>query len=286
MYFKKTLSILLCTAFLTVPISTNAQEKSNSTLEDIEYGLEEKLSKVNTLLEKDVGIEFNSRENFFNEVNQIHIEIEDYLKSLDSDNFYNTQVHIELIDKLGELDLKVEQYSNKNMLRASKSWRYGDILYYGIGNNNAAGDKSLTGHTAVLSTKDYFVIEAARTKNNGAKVFHWNRDKLWSGASGIKQYKVTTKLGKDATATERNKAVQFGLEQKGEPYALKTSIWSTNAWYCSKLTNAMWNHVGYNLQSSNAYTIDGVIAVLPRDIIADANVRLIKNWGKTLPGNL
>lgn len=286
MYLKKTLSVLLCTAFLTVPISTNAQEKSNTAEEDIEYGLEEKVSKVKTLLEKDVGFESNSRENFLNEVNQIHIEIEDYLKSLESDNFYNTQAHIELIDKIGELDLKVEQYSNKNLLRASKSWRYGDILYYGIGNNNAAGDKSLTGHTAVLSTKDYFVIEAARTKNNGAKVFHWNRDKLWSGASGIKQYKVTTKLGKDATATERNKAVQFGLDQIGEPYALKTSIWSTNAWYCSKLTNAMWNHVGYNLQSSNAYTIDGVIAVLPRDIIADANVRLIKNWGKTLPGNL
>ncbi|MEE6451125.1 hypothetical protein RAH41_11190 [Gottfriedia acidiceleris] len=286
MYFKKILIFLLCASFALVPIRANAQEKSTTALVSLDDLLEEKVSILDSLLEKNVSNDSLSRENFINELNQIHIEIEDFLKSLESDSFYNTQVHIELIDKLGELDLKVEQYSNKNLLRASKSWRYGDILYYGIGNNNAAGEKSLTGHTAVLSNIDFFVIEAARTKSNGAKVFHWNRDKLWKGASGIKQYKVTSKLGKDATATERNNAVKFGIEQIGEPYALKTSIWSTNAWYCSKLSNAMWNHVGYNLQSSNAYTIDGVIAVLPRDIIADANVRLIKNWGKALPGKL
>ena len=36
---------------------------------------------------------------------------------------------------------------------------------------------------------------------------HWSRTNLWKGASKIKQYKVTSKLGKNATTAKRKSAV-------------------------------------------------------------------------------
>ena len=190
---------------------------------------------------------------------------------------------------MGELDLKAESFfseEDEEMQTTAKSWRYGDILYYAAGNKVGVGEKSYTGHTAVLHTVDYHVIEASKTVKNGAKVFVWNRSNLWKGASGIKQYRVTTKLGKSATAAQRKKAVEFGKKQEGEPYKLRTDIWSTDAWYCSKLTNAMWSHAGYDLRSSRAFKIDGLLAVIPADIVADANTRLKKKWGTALPGKI
>lgn len=246
--------------------------------------LKKKITVVDELLIKEVAENEESKEKFIEQVNQIHIDIDDYLSSVDTSIFYDSEIQLEMTEKLGELDLKVEQFNKFSAL--ATSWRYGDILYYGIGNKNAAGEKSFTGHTAVLSTTDYYVIEAARTKNNGAKVHHWNRDKLWSGASGIRQYKVTSKLGKAATTDKRKQAVKFGLDQVGEPYALRTTIGSTKKWYCSKLTNAMWDDAGYNLQSINAYKINGLLAVIPYHITVDANVRLKKSWGKSLPGKI
>ncbi len=56
----------------------------------------------------------------------------------------------------------------------SGGWREGDILIYKAGSNNALGETSLTGHTAVLSNRSNYVIEASKTEHNGAKVFHWN----------------------------------------------------------------------------------------------------------------
>ncbi|MDX8362153.1 hypothetical protein [Cytobacillus sp. IB215316] len=99
-------------------------------------------------------------------------------------------------------------------------------MYYGFGSDNAIGEKSNTGHTAVLSTTDYYVIEASKTANSGNKVHHWNRSNLWDGASGIKQYKVTTKLGTNATTSELEAAVDYGLEHVGDDYRIKTDIWS------------------------------------------------------------
>ncbi|MDX8362152.1 hypothetical protein [Cytobacillus sp. IB215316] len=45
------------------------------------------------------------------------------------------------------------------------------------------------------------------------------------------------------------------------------------------MTNAQWDEVGYNLQSSRAFHIDGLLAVIPSDIVIDANTRLVKEWG-------
>lgn len=251
------------------------------------YKLEQKITTVDNLLSLKVGKKLEKQEAFVEQVNQIHIETEDYLNSVESDAIYEVEQYNQLIEKLGNLDIKAEPYLNPEEVKSSAtSWRYGDILYYGSGNDNAAGEKSFTGHTAVLSETDYYVIEAARTSNNGAKVFHWNRSNLWKGASGIQQLKVTTKLGTNATTTERRNAVDYGMDQVGEPYAITTTITSTDKWYCSKLTNAQWNSEGYNLQSSRAYYIGGTLAVIPADILADANTRVLKKWGTTLPGKI
>ncbi|WP_110114792.1 YiiX/YebB-like N1pC/P60 family cysteine hydrolase [Bacillus sp. CGMCC 1.16541] len=283
---KKTIAAFVLTGLILSPFHTYAQE-GNSDEGLITAEFEKKIAVVDELLALEVGYEQEEQDAFVNRVNQIHIDIEDYLTSMETDIFYELNQYRELSDKLGELDIKADPYLNGGEMQAmATSWRYGDILYYGSGSNNAIGEKSFTGHTAVLSTTDYYVIEASKTANNGAKVHHWNRSNLWKGASGIKQLKVTTKLGTNATTTERKKAVDFGKNQVGEPYKLKTSIWSTDAWYCSKLTNAQWDHAGYNLQSSRAFYIDGLLAVIPDDILMDANTRVLKTWGTTLPGKI
>ncbi|MFS1518664.1 hypothetical protein V1503_19700 [Bacillus sp. SCS-151] len=63
--------------------------------------------------------------------------------------------------------------SNQFSIKNKNLSKYGDILYYGFGSDNAIGEKSNTGHTAVLSTTDYYVIEASKTANSGNKVHHW-----------------------------------------------------------------------------------------------------------------
>lgn len=284
MNFKKIVISCLLTGLILSPYSAYAEV---TAIEDsIVNELEKKIDTIDELLLLSAKITPENKEEFINQVNQIHIDVEDYLTSLETDVFYDLEEYSELNDKLGELDIKSAPYFNNGIQTLATSWRYGDILYYGSGNSNAIGEKSFTGHTAVLSTTDYYVIEASKTANNGAKVHHWNRSNLWKGASGIKQLKVTTKLGTNATTTERRNAVNYGLEQVNEPYALKTTIWSTDKWYCSKLTNAQWDSVGYNLQSSRAFYIDGLLAVIPSDILLDANTRVIKDWGTTLPGKI
>lgn len=284
MIFKKIVISCMLTVLMLSPSIASAEAVSveNTIVND----LKQKIDTVDELLLLSTKITQENKEELINGVNQIHIDVEDYLTSLETDIFYNLEEYNELNEKLAELDIKTVAYFNNGIQTMSTSWRFGDILYYGICNNNAVGEKSFTGHTAVLSTTDYFVIEASKTKNNGSKVHHWNRSNLWKGASGIKQLKVTTKLGKNATNTERKNAVIFGLKHVGDPYALKTSIWSTDKWYCSKLTNAQWDHVGYNLQSSRAFYIDGLLIVTPDDILSDANTRVIKNWGTALPGKI
>lgn len=188
----------------------------------------------------------------------------------------------ELYNKIAELGQRADFYINPEdyvqMKVSKKTWRYGDILMYGAGSKNAVGEKSFTGHTAVLSTTTNYVIEASKTKSSGNKVHHWNRTNLWKGASKIKQYKVTSKLGKNATTAKRKSAVAYGLKQKGEPYKLKTALTNESSWYCSKLTHKMWDKQGYDLRADilNFY-------VTPSNIKNDLNTREVKNWGSKLP---
>ncbi|APH06218.1 hypothetical protein [Bacillus weihaiensis] len=64
---------------------------------------------------------------------------------------------------------------------------------------------------------------------------------------------------------------------------LKQLFGLLNAWYCLKLTNAQWDSQGYNLQSARAFYIHGLLAIIPADILADANTRVLKEWGTSLP---
>lgn len=288
MQLKILSSILLILVFLINPIPANAQSVNNVE-QDIKKEIDSKIMEIDKLLASNsksvkLGSQSNNEQRkFADKVNNIHIDIENYLQTINSEKFYNYKQFEELIQKLDKLDLE----ANKTMTQAAvkkKIWRYGDILFYGIGNKNASREKSFTGHTAVLSTTPLFVIEASKTRRNGAKVHHWNRTNLWSGATGIKQYKVTSIFGKDASVKERKKAVNYGLAQKGEPYKLKTTIFSSNSWYCSKLTMRQWLSVGYDLRGARGLTMSGILLVIPNDIQIDANTRLYKNWGDKTPG--
>jgi len=226
-----------------------------------------------------------------NIIANVHRNVEIYLDGVDKNNKINQEYMNKISDAVGDLDLQYNKLNNLNSVNysvtaKSTSWRFGDILYYGALQNNANGEKSLTGHTAVLSTKSKYVIEAATTGGNGAKVFHWNVSNIWSNTTGIKQYKVASWLGKDASIEEREKAVKYGLNQVGEPYSLKTTLSNESNWYCSKLTYRMWKDGGYSLQPLSNYTkINGYLLILPVDIANDSNSWLYKKWGSELPTN-
>ena len=223
------------------------------------------------------------RSNFDNHINQLHIEAEEYFKNLDKlddDDIKNMEL---IIEKLDELDLKkMEVFEDKNRAR---TWRAGDILIYKSGSNNANGEPSLTGHTAVLSNNENYVIEASKTGSNGAKVFHWNVSNLWDGASGIKQYQVTSTFGTPANSNEKQLAVAYGIAQVGKPYAIKTTLFTDEAWYCSKLTFRQWLQAGYDLRGamSVVHPTYGILLVTPNDIALDVNTRIYNDWGTELP---
>lgn len=288
--FKKLNKIGKISLIITVilsssnPLSSSAKSLSaedNLAIREIENTVK----KIDGLLLEEVGTDVESKENFVNNVNNVHEVIDENVGRITSAELFGTPIFKKLSKKLGKLDIKADPYINGEIGVNATSWRYGDILYYPAFATNGNGEKSLTGHTAVLSTTSNYVIEAAKTLN-GNKVLHWSVSKLWADASEVQQYKVTSKLGTNATTTERTDAVNYGLAQVGEPYNLYTTIWSTDEWYCSKLTNAQWDSVGYNLQSSNAYTLNGIVIIKPIDITLDLNTRLVKEWGTTLPTSI
>ena len=258
--------------------ASNVSNNDGANQIDFNTFVDSKVTEISNLISQ-------STNDLGDKANVIHEEVDEYVKSLSSKEVEDNLDLLEiLIDNMDAIDEKVNAENEaKNGITAT-SWRYGDILYYGIGNKNAVGEKSFTGHTAVLTTTNYYVVEASKTKDGGNKVFHWNRTNMWQGASGIKQYKVTTKLGTNATTAERKTAVTFGLNQVGKPYSMLTSIFANDKWYCSKLTMRMWYNAGYDLRGTRGLTIGGIIAVIPYDITIDLNTRLHKTWGSSLPG--
>lgn len=87
-------------------------------------------------------------------------------------------------------------------------------------------------------------------------------------------------------AAQRKKAVNFGKDQVGKSYGIKTTLITNNKWYYSKLTYRQWSNAGYDLKGPGGTLIGGYTLVIPLDIRLDANTRLIKNWKTSLPGKL
>lgn len=258
--------------------ASNVGNNDGANQIDFNTFVESKVTEISSLISQ-------SANDLADRANVIHEEVDEYVKSLSSQEVENNMDLLEiLIENLDAIDDQVNAKNESENGITATSWRYGDILYYGIGNSNAVGEKSFTGHTAVLSTTNYFVVEASKTNKSGNKVFHWNRTNMWQGASGIKQYKVTSKLGTNATAAERRAAVNYGLNQVGKPYSMLTTIFSNDKWYCSKLSMRMWYSAGYDLRGTRGLTIGGIIAVIPYDITIDLNTRLHKTWGSSTPG--
>ena len=240
----------------------------------------ELLSKMENLLASPNDESTFTNDSIIEEINSIKLEVASFI----GQDFPEKEL---LADKMDELDLlKASIVGNEEEGSTARTgtWRYGDILYYGIGADNAAGESSFTGHTAVLAVNPSYVVEASKTSNNGAKVHYWNVKNLWKGASGIKQYYVH-EYGDDsarATDKQRNAAVAFGVKQKDKPYAIRTPLWDDDSWYCSKLTYRQWYEAGIDLIPPIPGA--GVLTfVLPLDIRMSAATSLTKDWGTTLP---
>lgn len=260
--------------------ASNVGNNDGSNQIDFNTFVESKVTEISNLISQS-----QSANDLVDKANVIHEEVDEYVKTLSSEEVERNMDLMEiLIENLDAIDEQVNAKNESENGITATSWRYGDILYYGVGNSNAVGEKSFTGHTAVLTTTNYYVVEASKSKNSGNKVFHWNRTNMWQGASGIKQYKVTSKLGTNATTTERRTAVTFGLNQVGKPYSMLTTIFSSDKWYCSKLSMRMWYNAGYDLRGTRGLTIGGILAVIPYDITIDLNTRLHKTWGSSTPG--
>lgn len=229
----------------------------------------------------------------------LRTEIDNYI---DNENFNFSEedpINIEnLVDSLDALDYYLPDESDDEAQFSTMSasngylWRSGDILYYPMGaqlyNSKGKAGKSKMGHTAVLSNDEGYVIEANKFEG-AALVFENPIQRTWNYADGIKQYKVTSKTGKSASGTDRSIAVKYGLRQVGKPYGLKTTLFSDNVWYCSKLTYRQWKHAGYDLQSgplvyASSLGIPGLVSgqiLVPLSIALDMNTRHVKSWGRT-----
>ena len=85
--------------------------------------------------------------------NVVHEEVDEYVKSLSSKEIENNLDLLEtLIDNLDAIDEKVNAENEaKNGHNCHVMASYGDILYYGIGNSNAVGEKSFTGHNCRIN---------------------------------------------------------------------------------------------------------------------------------------
>lgn len=88
--FKKIIGACVFSSFILFPFSTYAQE---SSLEEntIKNELEKKIAIVDELLVLETKNEPEIKEEFVNQVNQIHIDVENYLASLESDVFYDLE---------------------------------------------------------------------------------------------------------------------------------------------------------------------------------------------------
>ena len=92
--------------------------------------INEKSTEIETLIsEMSNSSNKRSKTDINNEINNLHIEVEEYFKSLDKLSEQDIEDMEYMIDKLDELDLKKIEVFEEEKDR-SLTWRAGDILIY------------------------------------------------------------------------------------------------------------------------------------------------------------
>lgn len=137
------------------------------------------------------------------------------------------------------------------------SWRWpktGGV--YVEWNHGHAGIADFTTNYVIEVHPDFGVASKNRYKSFWAK---YNTDELYVGGATQAKYKT---------------AVNYARQQIGKPYAIKTTLSSTNAWYCSKLVYKAWLAAGYNVgNAKTSFPIpSGIVGVTPYQILWDDNV--------------
>ncbi|GBU11104.1 hypothetical protein AwErysi_07200 [Erysipelotrichaceae bacterium] len=157
---------------------------------------------------------------------------------------------------LGEQKIRNNSKQQTNYNIGSSNWahRVGNVLY-------TPESKSYNivrhGHTAIISSKQNFVIEATTTATNGAKVFHWHYSNIWKKGN----YKSVYELSPLFMEKGRQWVVNYALRQQHKPYGITQKNWlngmwiplaAESSWYCSKLIYMSYRHgAGYDLQASS-----------------------------------
>lgn len=282
----------------------------NMSMSEVKLAIEEKMNQLITK-ENSFSIASNStntnEKSFEEQVFELRTEIDNYLNNNEA---AKNSFTADGLTALGDTINEVDQYLPEEILKEDSeeensgtigtqakqgTWYYGDILYYPLGADLYAkksgkvkkvGD-SVFGHTAVLSMSRGVVIEATPYSGK-AKVFRHNVDNIWKYADGVQQYKVGKTsffTFKRSTKKQRKKAVQFGEDQVGEPYALKTILWSDGYWYCSKLTYRQWKKGGTDLKGVASFLLPygaDKTFIAPVQIAYDGNTRLVQNWKRSM----
>lgn len=300
----------ITTSYKPTKKSHTSSTFDNMSLEEVKLTIEQ---RMNQLITEENSFSATSRtslasesdtQSFEDKVLELRKELEEYFNSdsFDVDGVSSDEVN-NFTDTVDELDqylpeeaaddesIPDENDGGFSAQGTNKTWRYGDILYYPMGADlhkklksggyKKTGDSAF-GHTAVLSMKRGYVIEATPYKKK-AEVFHHEYNKIWSTTDGVIQYKVTSWLGKNKSKSERKKAVEFGMKQIGEPYALKTFVQTSDHWYCSKLTYRQWKSAGVDLKSvTDFYIPTGADKsfITPIEISIDGNTRKVRGWSK------
>jgi len=300
----------ITTSYKPINKSNTSSMFDNMSLEEVKLAIEE---KMNQLITDENSVSATARTSLASNSNtqsledkvlELRKELEKYFNSnsfnvdgVSSDEINNFTDTVDELDQyLPEEAADDESIPDENdggvsAQGTNKTWRYGDILYYPMGADlhkklksgkyQKTGDSAF-GHTAVLSMKRGYVIEATPYKKK-AEVFHQEYNKIWSTTDGVIQYKVTSWLGKNKSKSQRKKAVEFGMKQIGEPYALRTFVQTSDHWYCSKLTYRQWKSAGVDLKSvTDFYIPTGADKsfITPIEISIDANTRKVRGWSK------
>ena len=136
-------------------------------------------------------------------------------------------------------ELEVSNFSRSDLKRFP---RYVDSGFTGIG---FKGDilialDSWTDHVGMVMDK-YTIIEAHPDNPNGGVDY---RDNNWKA----RYRRIKGLYVKGASYRECRDAVDYCMDQIGEPYNIFTGRWSEDEWYCSKLVWRAWYNQGYDIE--------------------------------------
>jgi uncharacterized protein YycO len=277
-------------------IETNMESFFNNAQQELETSVDFTSVVVDALEKVEVDVDFSEsneeiRDNIYEVIEDQNTEKELSLeeRNLLADNLME-------VDKLlgtegskpteGAGTVIDDPTSDRNFTESSNAsnWnkRRGNILV----SKHASYKGFQHGHTAILSNVNGHLLEATPTVNSGAQVFHRHFTFMWPSQNYVDKKELYIP---GASWAQYDGAINYANAQHGEPYAVATTLWSDNSWYCSKLVYKAFLNSGIDLQPTYKLALGaalgpgGFIAsqsyILPADIMNDHSTSLYSDIG-------